>query len=325
MGLWQSIREFLGPEPAVDAAVVHGIAHAVEVIDPVLKVVGGLEQQLGGPVAHALAYCADLVEQLPPPLDVSHGRFATDPLVHALFAAADDIDLMLGRSAGLREYLTDGDNAFSVECYALLGMRRNQKTMLGMALHGDVLQAESPRKFLYFTDHTLYELSQSEEETRRRLQFAAFDSLIHKFADELAQQRKARDELRLTWEAERASGHGELLPDEKSWRISTLEARYHEAMAALAPEQVVRRFGEWLQVPEQHIYLEPCTATVDGMGLLVEPDENRSDIYTLQCPQLVSRDRRRWIVMLVRLSCSEAREAVVQQERNEAAMRNLWL
>lgn len=325
MNLWQKIRELLGPEPAVDAAIVHGVAHAVAVVDPVLKVVGGLEQHLGAAVAHALEYCARLVEELPPPLEVSHRRFATDPLVHALFASANDIDLMLGRSSALREFLADGSNAFSEDCYALLGMRRNQKTVLGMALHGNVLQADAPRKLLYFSDHALQELSLSEEETRRRLQFTAFDSLVHKFADEQAQQRKARDELHLAWESERASGRGELLPDEKAWRISALEARYNESTAALAPEQTLARLAEWLMTPEQHISLEPCTVTVDSMGVMVEPDPERSDIHTLQCPQLVSRDRRRWIVLLVKLSCSEARDAVVAQEKSEAAMRSLFL
>lgn len=325
MGFWQRISELLGPEPPVDAAVVHGVEHAVMAVDPMLKAVGGLEKALGPGVAHALAYCADLVDQLPPALTIRHGSFASDPLVHALFASADDIDLMLGRSAALREFLADGSSAFVEDCYALLGMRRNQKTVLGMALHGDVLQPEAPQKLLYFTDHTLRELSLSEEETRRRLQFDAFDSLVQKFADELKAQRQARDELRLTWESERATGRGELMPDEKAWRLGTLEARYQEAVAELAPEKVVQHFGQWLMAPEKHLYLEPCTVTVDRMGMVVEPDPNRTDIHTLACPQLVSRDRRRWIVLLARLSCAEARDAVAAQARSEAATRDLLL
>ncbi|RTL49929.1 MAG: hypothetical protein EKK46_13945, partial [Rhodocyclaceae bacterium] len=178
MSLWQKICELLGPEPPVDAAIVHSIEHAVEIVDPVLKVVGGLEKSLGPAVSHALSYCAGLVGELPTPLAVSHRNFASDPLVHAMFASAADIDLMLGRSSAMQAFLADGGNAFSTACYALLGMRRNQKTVLGMALHGDVLQADAPRKLLYFSDHTLHELSQSEEETRLRLQFSAFDGLV---------------------------------------------------------------------------------------------------------------------------------------------------
>lgn len=325
MSLWQKICDILGPEPPVDAAIVHAVDHAVELVDPVLKVVGGLEKSLGPAVSHALQYCAELVEALPPPLEVSHRNFASDPLVHAMFASANDIDLMLGRSSAVRDFLADGENAFSTECYALLGMRRNQKTVLGMALHGDVLQADAPRKLLYFSDHTLHELSISEEETRRRLQFSAFDGLVRSFADALAAQRKAKDELRFTWESERASGLGELMPDEKTWRISTLEARYNESTAALAPERIVARLAEWLMDPYEHLHLEPCTATVDNMGVMVEPDSERSDIHTLHCPQLISRDRRHWIVILVKLSCDESREAAAAQEKNQAAMRSLLI
>lgn len=325
MELWQKIREMLGPEPPVDAAVVQSIEHAVAVVDPVLKAVGGLEKVLGPGVSHALAYCALLVEQLPPALTIRHNGFSSDPLVHALFASADDIDLMLGRSEALRTFLADGSSAFADDCYALLGMRRNQKTVLGMVTHGEVLQPEAPQTLLYFTDHTLRELSLSEEETRRQLQFAAFDSLVHKFADELQEQRKARDALHLAWTSERASGRHEVLPDEKSGRLETLESRYQQSVADLAPERVVQRFGQWLMAPELHLYLEPCAVTVDRMGAIVAPDPTRSDIHTLQCPQLVSRDRRRWIVLLARLSCAEARLAVEAQEKSEAATRNLFL
>ncbi|GAB2181460.1 hypothetical protein DLREEDagrD3_16830 [Denitratisoma sp. agr-D3] len=323
MDFWQKLRALLGPTPPMNEAIVHGITHAIEVVDPVLNVVGGVVKTLEPAVATAMAYCAELVAQLPPAISINRSHFATDPMVHAMFASADDIDVMLGRSTAMREFLAEGDNAFADDCYALVGMRQNQKTVLGMVQQGDVIQSDVPRQYLYFSDHTLRELSSSEEITRHRLQLAAFDSLVHQFADQMVEKRKCRDELHAAWNGARANGGGETT-DERMARLHELEVQYQESTASLAPERVVEQLAAWLSSPAEHIRLEPWTATVDRMGALVDADDGSdSEVCTLQCPLLVGRDRRRWLVMLVRISRAEALEAVAAQMKLQEASRYL--
>ena len=74
---------------------------------PMLKHTAGFEKRLAGPVQHALGYCAGLVAHLPGPIDINRHAFANDPLIHALFATADDIDQMLGRSRRIRDFLSE--------------------------------------------------------------------------------------------------------------------------------------------------------------------------------------------------------------------------
>lgn len=312
MGFWQKLRAIVGPAPAIDAAVANGVKHAIDVVDPVLRVVGGVEQQLAPSVTKALDYCATLVEALPSALPIDRSQFAIDPMVHAIFAAVDDIDVMLGRSSAVQDFLADGANAFVDDCYAVVGMRCKQKTMLGMAQQGSLIEMDVPRQFLYFTDHTLRELSSSEAETRRRLQFAAFDSLVRQFSENLAEMRKAKDELQYSWGSATSNAHPDR-GEEKSAKQPGFGSQYQERVAALAPEQIVKHLVEWLSRPDEHIRLEPWTATVDRLGALVDADAQRDDVCTLQCPMLIGRDRRRWLVMLVKISCAEARAAVVEQ------------
>lgn len=325
MGLWQKLSHWLLPEPPVEASLAQAVDHAIGVVDPNLRMLGGLEHRLAPAIQSAMSYCAELVAQLPPPLQVSHPAFASDPLVHALFASADDIDVMLGRSAAIRDFLDDGTNAFTEHCYAMLGMRRREKTMIGLAQQGDVIRSDVPLRYLYFTDHTLLQLALTEDETRRRLQITAFDSLLQQYAQVVADQRRVRDEQRIAWDTERASGAGHMTPDEKAWRLSALEAKYHESTEQLTPERILDGLVQWLETAPQRLYLEPSSVTVDNMGMLVEPSEDRSDVHTLFCPQLVGRDRRKWTVILVRIARQEAWDAVEEQARQEQLMRSLWI
>lgn len=325
MGLWQKLSHWLLPEPPMEASLAQAVAHAVSVVEPKLSMLSGLEHRLASPIQKAMAYCESLVAELPEPLTVSHPAFVSDPLVHALFASADDIDVMLGRSAAMRDFLADGSNAFSTECYALLGMRRREKTVIGLAQQGAVIQPDVPQRYLYFTDHTLQQLALSEQETRRKLQLTAFDGLLQQYAQVIAEQRKVQVEQRIAWETERASGAGHMTPDEKAWRLSALEMKYNECTEQLMPERLLDGLVAWLESPEKHLYLEPSSVTVDNMGMFVEPNTGRTDVHTLYCPQLVGRDRRKWIVILARIPCQEARDAVEEQARQEQLMRTLWI
>lgn len=225
----------------------------------------------------------------------------------------------------MRAFLADGMNAFSEECYALLGMRRREKTVIGLAMQGSVIQPDVPHRYLYFTDHTLNQLALTEDETRKRLQVTAFDSLLQQYAQVVSELRRKQVEQRIAWESERGSGAGHMTPDEKAWRLSTLEAKYNDSTEQLTPERILVGLIEWLQDPGQRLYLEPSSVTVDNMGMFVEPDPERTDIQTLFCPQLVGRDRRKWIVTLVRIPCQEARDAVEEQTHQEELMRTLWI
>ncbi|HEY6895981.1 MAG TPA: hypothetical protein VI279_01865 [Rhodocyclaceae bacterium] len=323
MGLFGILASWLGPEPPLEEMLGQAIDHAVQVVEPAMRAVGGLEHKLAPAASHALSYCSDLVAQLAPAVEVNARAFASDPLVHALFGSAEQIDTMVGRCQPLRDFLADPGNAFSGECFALLGMRRHEKTVLGLAQQGALIHADAPRRLLFYADHTLRDPAPSEEETRARLKMAAFHSLVVSFADQLQEQRKAREELRYAWDSERASGAGDLGRDEKDWRLAALATRMQESAEALAPERIVEALSAWLLAPDEKLYLKPYSARVDSLGVMMPADSGEGD--EIQCKELMGRDRRHWTLQLVRLNCEEAREAVARQAQLEQAMRTLLI
>lgn len=180
------IDGWLRPAPDVPAEVAQAVDRAVDLVDPRLRAVPNYGQQLAPAAAQALAHCEAVVASLPDPVAIRARSFATDPLVRALFPAVEDIAVTLGRSQAVREFVAAPAGRGNGSFHALLGVRRHEKNVMGMALWGDVVHGDSPQTLLYFSDHTLFAVATELDETRRLLRAAGFESLVHGFAEDAA-------------------------------------------------------------------------------------------------------------------------------------------
>jgi hypothetical protein len=310
MGILSGLGHWLGSRPAPDAATAQAIERAVEAVDPLLRTVSGYERKLAPVVGSALRYCEELAANVPGPIEINPRAFSADPLVHAIFAAPGDIGEMLGKSRELREFIADPGQCQADEFFALLGMRQREKTMMGIALQGGVLQNDVPQRLLYFADHTLGELGSEYAITRQRLEAAAFDGLAQGFAHCVAELRQERHEARTAWNMEHASpaaGRAE--------RRQVLEERQRQAVASLAPDRLLQALADWLAAPQERLYLKPTVVSVDRMGVIAPHPEAGGNYSTLTFPELVGRDRRQWIVLVARISRQDAQDALLRQEQ----------
>ena len=310
MGILSGLGRWLGAAPPPDEALRSAIEQAVTTVDPLLKSVSGYERKLAPAVARALEHCAALAAAIPGPIDINQRAFGADSLVHALFAAPGDIGDMLGKSRELREFVADPAQCPGDEFFALLGMRKREKAVTGMALQGGVLQNDVPQRLLYFADHTLGELGGDHETTRQRLRAAAFDSLARGFAACVAELRQQRQDARTAWSMEQASAAAG-----RSERRQLLEERQRQAIASVAPESLLHAYAEWLAAPEAHLYLKPTEVTVDRMGVISSQPAAGGNYSTLNFPELVARDRRHWIVLVARISRQDAKDALLRQQQ----------
>ena len=310
MGILSGIGHWLGSRPPPDKALQQAIDHAVEAVDPRLKAVSDYQRTLAPAVEHALSYCAQLAAAIPGPVDIGPRAFSADPLVHALFATPGDIADMLGQSREVRDFFAAAGNGEGDEFFALLGMRQRQKTVMGLALHGSVVQNDVPQRLLYFADHTLGELGSRHGTTRQRLQAAAFDSLAEGFAACVAELRQEHQDARTAWQMERAAAAAG-----RAQRRQELEERQRQAIASLAPERLLDAYAEWLAAPESRLYLKPTEVRVDSMGVIAPTAEAAGNFSTLNFPELVGRDRRQWIVLVARITRQDALDAMLRQQQ----------
>lgn len=310
MGVFANLRMRLSSESA-DETTRLAVAHAVQVADPRMALVGSHERKLAPVVGKVLDYCRDLVDSIPGPVEINAQTFGSDPLVHAIFATPADIGRMLGASAELGRFCTSAEADGAEAIYALIGMRRREKLVLSPALKGDMIQVDVPRRLLYFADHTLHEPSADLDVTRTRLRDAAFDSLVRSFAARLLAQRAEREDLHSEWEQERALGHfgtkSEIAAHER--RRIEIEQRLRESVAAMEPAHVLDALIGWLEAPQSSLRLDEVKVTIDPLGTVVADSADAGNAHTLRLPVLVGRDRRRWVVLMTRIPREEARSA----------------
>ncbi len=316
MSLFSAVADFLKPAPPLSPAVENALLRVCELVNPQLKAASGFEQKLANPLEYALGYCDGLISALPGPIDVNRQAFSNDPLIHALFATANDIDQMLGRSEAVRDYLAEPSCWESEYFYALFAARRQQKRQLGMAVQGSVVQADVPQTVIYFSDHTLIQPSNSLETTLQNLRTGSLDSLLNTFHDHVEALRAEREGLRADLSVERAhltvfrgkaSGHEQAV---HTRHLEELDQRLRQSAESLMPDQLLEALAEFLHTPEKSLALTPVTITVDRLGIVNDSGSQDANLHTLDFPELTARDKRHYLVILARISRDEALEAV---------------
>jgi hypothetical protein len=314
VSIFSAVADLLKPAPPLDPSVRKALDRVAELVDPMLKAASGFEKQLSGPVQHALGYCDGLVASLPGPIDINRKAFASDPLVHALFATADDIDQMLGRSQAVRDFLEEPCSWDSKYFYAMFAARRQQKKQLGIAQQGEVIRSDVPQLVLYFSGQTLIEPSCQFDITQRGLRCKALESLLYTFQAHVQALRHEREGLRGDVSAERAhlavlrGSSGGQEREVGTRHLAELDAKLRQTAASLMPDHLVEALADYLQSPEPALHLTPVTITVDRLGVV--RDDVTPDAHTLNFPELTARDRRLHLAMLARISRDEALEAV---------------
>ena len=328
MGLFSTLTRLTGwaqAAPPPHPATVQAFQRITAMLGPALGDPAVRHKRLQRPLQHALDYCGELALQVPGVLDIAHRSFAADPLVHALFASADDIDTMLARSLQLREHLDATRFSDAEHVHALLAMRRHEKAVLGMEIMGDTVRTDVPQTLLYFADHTLAAVAEEPEQTRDNLRLTAFDSLITSFANHLDAIRQEKQQVNddramarshLAVMRNRASG-AEMAVHTR--RIEELDERLRHIADSLQPTPVLDALADFLATPELSLRLEPVEVCVDRNGVIRNgPEAANGHADALGFPELVTRDRRRHVVMLARFRRDDAREALAKLQEQQA-------
>lgn len=302
MGLF----DWLKPKSEIDAPLRAKIDQAILTIDPLIKQVADYERRLAPAVRNALAYCRDIAARIPGPVMISRANFASDPLVHALFASADAIDQMFATSQCVRENFSR--MALSTgQCCALLGMRLNVKQEFGAELSGEIVRADVPQRVLYFTDHTLAEPAPDESTARQRLIEAFYDSLIKTIAEHVNALRK--EKLGLDQEKAIASAQLRSCKDAAAQirRLEGLQQLLAATHDALQPDRLLETLATQLTAPENLLKISPIAFRVDHNGVI---REGEGEGFMVHFAQLDTRDRRRWVVLLAYLDHADVRRAL---------------
>ncbi|MCC8988254.1 MAG: hypothetical protein LM523_11180 [Candidatus Contendobacter sp.] len=310
--------------PPADATIRAAIERVVDGTDPRLRAVRRYQHKLRGAVEYAIDHAVKLIDGLPPAIDASYRSFIASPQLRAAFTSPDQLRETLSFSKHTRNYQQQNSGPLPAELYAVLGMERVERTILGVALHGDQLQRDVPQTTVSFTNQRLACLTDSESETRRELIQRAFDSLIEVALDKLTTirthrrqlEQRQRELLQQKAGALRSArlGLDSLLEstgpnladagniERQLWDLEAELGKIRADSATL--DHLLAKIVATLSKPEKHLRLDRVALTLDHMNIKIPPGSSRPGNALAFNEALLGKDRR-LTVLLVRFPSSE--------------------
>lgn len=311
MGIFSRL---LGLDPENDhPELLLAIKRAISGVEPLLKQVSGYPDSYSEAVATALEYARGLAASIPGPIAINRETYAMDPFVHALFPSANFIKDALNASQSMRDYHCQHPAASEV--YALMGMRRDEKTMLGMELSGQLIQRDVPQNIVYFTSHTIEHPASSEKESRDLVAWGFFDNLVDNVAKRIAMRKQKKQSLMQEKDMLAARLHTAnaqtrtALEEELNKVLSSIQA----AICSLDLRSYLDDFKAVLLNPEQYLRLDQTAMVLDSMGIRrksTQEEQGQPVVFN----DLIGFDRRKWTVALVYCSNMQIESSTAQRE-----------
>lgn len=168
---------------------------AVEHFDSRLKLISGYRKKLAPAVEQALIHADALIARLPDSIDVNLKAYSSDPRVYAYFGSADQMEHLFSHSQEFREFAKKPESFPLTHGYALMVMSRQEKSVLGHAQRGDMIQSEVMQQVVNFTGHQLVKPSDSEEGVRYDLRERAFQHLVAEAVLKVARHTEEKADL----------------------------------------------------------------------------------------------------------------------------------
>jgi hypothetical protein len=265
------------------------IESVVEAVEPRVRFRDGYQEKLEGCVRNSIAYLRSIAREGIEPVLLTRAAWSDDPRVNAFFATADDVPACLGRSRELRAFFENPANRDVQEAFALLGMKKEERTVLGMELQGDSVKQDVAQVTVSFSGHRLVAPFATLPATRldvgrrviQRLAQVALSRIIalDMKATEL-QEHKAYLGARMRLLNLARDGMEGIVKDpatiDEQMKAVERELKetvegYIEAKASLSTlDGYIRHIDEVFSHPEQHVSLTHKPLRMSRMGVKVD-------------------------------------------------------
>lgn len=292
-GLWESFHHYRQglANRREKPEILDTVESVVDSIDSKLRLAPGYQKELHSVILSSLEYSDDLVERIPPAIEVSRRNFSNDPYVNAFFTNATDLQSVFSHSSEIQDYMEEirEDDAL---CCALLCMHRSEKTVLGMELSGDMLKKDVRQIAVSFSDHMIYSPAPSEAETREGLKHCMFQGLVTNALGHIMSLRLASHRLqsrhrilhsRLRHYRQKATENGtdsetatslaqEIQEAEKE--LQSIEQQMLNTPALLTPKVLLDRVSDVFSRPDEFVSVREVPLRVNKMGIKISDNSS---------------------------------------------------
>lgn len=294
--------------------LLSAIERAVSAVEPLLKQTSGYPGSYRKPVTTAWEYAHSLAASVPGPVAINRESYVKDAFVHALFPSVDFVTDAFCASRALQDYYREFPA--TNELFALMGMRRHEKTTLGVALSGEAIQHDVVQKVVYFTSHTIENPAPSEKQARDQVAMSFFDCLVGKVKKRM-EARKQDKQSQLQEKdlliARLRAADAQARPALKK-ELSRMMASIQSTIGSLELRNYMEDFEAVLLNPEQHLRLNHVPMVLDRMGVRRDSDDaSQGEPVTFN--ELIGFDRRDWTVTMVYCSNMQSESFAARLEK----------
>ena len=268
------------------AAVLNTLENVVDGTDSKIRLVPGYKKKLQSSIHYSLEFADDLVNQIPMAIEVSSSTFTSDPYVNAFFTNVTDLQSIFSHSSEVQDYMEDcHDN--NVRCCALLCMHREEKTVMGVELSGNMLKKDVMQTAVSFSDHRVYSPAPSETETREGLKNCLFQGLVTNALERIVQLRLASHQLqnrrqmlhaRLRRHRQQTGkvSQGTRTIEKTSLELKKIEEEMLHA-PLLTPQILLQQVLEVFSKPDDFVQIRKLQLRLNKMGIKISDKSAQAD------------------------------------------------
>ncbi|MFI3189901.1 hypothetical protein BCS42_15905 [Crenothrix sp. D3] len=150
----------------------------VEVSNSKMRAVQGYAHKLRGYVRTLYNHVLQVVDEIPPPINLDLGTFGTDTIINALFVNSNDIDKLFQTNPDVNAFLHAHSKDEAPILYALLTANKSEKSTLGVAMQGDMLIRDVPQQAVNFSAHKIHTPCTSSAELNVALKEYLFTRVV---------------------------------------------------------------------------------------------------------------------------------------------------
>lgn len=277
-GAPDALREQVRTEGACPADLAKAVEHVVDSVSTRFRVVPNYERILQEPVVETFRHIDEIAESIPGPLLCCRTAFNEDPRINAFFVSPRHIQEVFSQSEDVRQLFEA--NPLAAECYALMCVRREERSQLGMALVDNQVRNDVLQTSVSFTDHHLLSPGTDEAAARCALKCCMFDGLLahikRRAVDAAQRAEDLETRLRVLRSRLKSTGQG---PDteqpraELSAEIHDLEKQLEGGDARpLTLSEQLDMVAAALSDPAEYLSAEAVSLRLSRMAIKLEKD-----------------------------------------------------
>ncbi len=264
--------------------IAQAVEMVVDVVDPKIRVVSRYNKRLQSAVDTTWQFLDTLMNYLPTALHISRKSFSIDPRVRVLFENVDSMIRLLNDSAHVTEFFDSHPEAET--SFVFLSMEKNERTILGVELDGDMLKRDVMQTAVTFTDHHLLSPALNEREAKEGIKCLGFVGLLNRVNQVIMQshfeiKRLEERKQELTAEIRNLKTSSKSKADDDTLATMSIEKLHNELheierdllqarMETDSPERHLQLIVDILQEPDKCLKAKSESISVNNLGIKAE-------------------------------------------------------